>query len=64
MTDDLGSNIGGMIGLGLTAGLGLAAMGMVERMADNVEEPQRKKKKKQKKDTSNFGENDLFDMLF
>jgi hypothetical protein len=43
MTDDLS----GMLSAGLTAGVGLAMIGEIGQLSENITEPHRKKKKNQ-----------------
>lgn len=54
-----GNDIGGMVGVGLFAGVALAEMGMIGHMVESIED--QPKKKKQKKRSP---EQDMFDILF
>ena len=58
-----GNDIGGLIGAGLMAGVGIATLGAVERMSENVE-PRNKRRKKNEVSEGKTQDQELFDLLF
>jgi len=60
MTD---GDMGGLIGAGIIGAVGLAEMGMISRMTENVE-PRNRRRKKNEVSEGKTQDQELFDLLF